>query len=484
MEPYYLSWEASPHNQVACIKCHFKPGIAGTLRGKWEATALLARYLTNTYSPRPFAHIEDASCLQEGCHVKEKLGPTQLFMGKAAFNHKPHFAKSLQTSLTCTSCHSPLKGGKHISVNEEHCYLCHLRDATKIAPDGSAPDDACVTCHPVVKSPIERGGQMIVHTEMSQRQVNCRECHSRVVRGEGLVAERTCYNCHDFSEKAESRAQIDKVHAIHVSKSVECFLCHDTIVHALPDKEGTVDGACVTCHMQKHGATELLYAGTGGIGVTGHPALMHQGGVDCFGCHRGGAAGKGAYVTIRARCVECHGNDKYAAVLDTWRDRVSKRLTEVTKLDETVKRKKIDTSAIDDARHNLYLVREGRGIHNVGYALTLLDNAAELFNTALGNESLPVAGDSKGSGVFWFTDTEGLAPVRFDHLFHRRTVKGCGACHGTLFAMKRGGTEAKGDMTMSAIFRGRYCGACHDGTTAPAATGECNYCHKERKSDQ
>ena len=53
MEPYYESWKTSTHNQVACIECHFAPGIRGEAMGKMQAVNQLVKYVTGTYGLRP-----------------------------------------------------------------------------------------------------------------------------------------------------------------------------------------------------------------------------------------------------------------------------------------------------------------------------------------------------------------------------------------------------------------------------------------------
>jgi len=71
--------------------------------------------------------------------------------------------------------------------------------------------------------------------------------------------------------------------------------------------------------------------------------------------------------------------------------------------------------------------------------------------------------------------------VIFDHRVHTEQVGlACAACHGDLFAMQRGVTP-KIDQTMSALVKGRSCGACHDGETAFAANTLCNSCHFQPK---
>ncbi len=67
---------------------------------------------------------------------------------------------------------------------------------------------------------------------------------------------------------------------------------------------------------------------------------------------------------------------------------------------------------------------------------------------------------------------EGFGPVEFSHKFHTMAFS-CNDCHPKLFEMKK----TKGKMTMDAMYQGKLCGACHNGTMASAAT-DCGKCHK------
>src|SRR5262249_19548856 len=68
MEPYYKSWKESSHKNVACIECHFPPGIGGEVRGKVMGLVQVLKYVTESAGPRPTAEISDLSCLR--CHEK------------------------------------------------------------------------------------------------------------------------------------------------------------------------------------------------------------------------------------------------------------------------------------------------------------------------------------------------------------------------------------------------------------------------------
>ena len=70
------------------------------------------------------------------------------------------------------------------------------------------------------------------------------------------------------------------------------------------------------------------------------------------------------------------------------------------------------------------------------------------------------------------SDRADMRPVIFPHWFHRIRYR-CAVCHAELgFEMQAGANP----ITMEAIIRGRYCGACHDGRTAWGPE-RCELCH-------
>lgn len=88
------------------------------------------------------------------------------------------------------------------------------------------------------------------------------------------------------------------------------------------------------------------------------------------------------------------------------------------------------------------------------------------------------------------TDVTGLAPkdlivwtkpvkaVIFDHNAHTEDFGlDCDSCHDELFAMEKGAAEKTDDFTMQSLYDGKYCGKCHDGSTAFASDTRCNSCH-------
>jgi c(7)-type cytochrome triheme protein len=72
-----------------------------------------------------------------------------------------------------------------------------------------------------------------------------------------------------------------------------------------------------------------------------------------------------------------------------------------------------------------------------------------------------------------FTYTSaGMRPAIFSHNVHTAMFD-CSSCHTGLFRYKKGGSG----ITMDGIYKGKFCGKCHNGRVAFAAT-DCLKCHK------
>ncbi|MFO1352081.1 MAG: c(7)-type cytochrome triheme domain-containing protein [Gammaproteobacteria bacterium] len=80
-----------------------------------------------------------------------------------------------------------------------------------------------------------------------------------------------------------------------------------------------------------------------------------------------------------------------------------------------------------------------------------------------------------GSEVI-MTHTREMPYVRFPHATHTEWLA-CKNCHDGIFKAKKGANP----MTMTDIFRGRYCGQCHD--RVAFSTFICERCHSIAQSD-
>lgn len=84
------------------------------------------------------------------------------------------------------------------------------------------------------------------------------------------------------------------------------------------------------------------------------------------------------------------------------------------------------------------------------------------------------AGDDDGGTIVF---TKPVKAVIFEHKNHIAQGLDCDSCHSGLFEMATGTAEGNDDFTMDSLYKGKYCGACHDGNTAFASNTRCTVCH-------
>ena len=122
MKPFYKSWQESAHSGIECSKCHYPPGMRSFLRVKLEGLNQVLRYWTKLYvKSKPWAEIPDESCLRAGCHDKRLLEGRVQFKS-VVFDHRVHLGDLRRgKQLRCTSCHSQIVQGDHITVTESSC---------------------------------------------------------------------------------------------------------------------------------------------------------------------------------------------------------------------------------------------------------------------------------------------------------------------------------------------------------------------------
>jgi hypothetical protein len=388
MKPYYKAWNESKHNFVPCVDCHFPPDLRGTMKVKFQSSTQFVKYVTRTWGPKPYAEVEDASCLRNGCHETRLLKGKVKFKKDIIFDHKPHLEDIRRgRKLRCTSCHSQIMVGSHIAVTENVCFICHF----KPQDDGSpSPIKKCTICHEVPKQDIKLAGITFNHAEYAGRGVECEKCHLDTVSGKGGVQRQICVSCHNQPERIAKYDDHKLIHDHHVTiRKVPCFRCHDEIKHEVRQRTSFVKEDCALCHSSNHSAQEMLYTGTGGRGVEPMPAPMYIGRVDCTGCHTHPMEDKAkAFFSGRTfeagetSCLECHGED-FKGILPDWKKSSATLLGKVkTELDKTrasaAKSGSADAKkSFDDAEYNYNLVYYGMGVHNITYAEALLNKALE-----------------------------------------------------------------------------------------------------------
>ncbi len=436
MKPYVQAWKTSKHSNVACVSCHYPPGFRDTIWVKYQALSQVAKWATQTYTSKPFAEVEDGSCLRSGCHDHRLLDGKVTFKRDIIFDHAPHLKKVRRgRQLRCTSCHSQIVVGTHIEVTTTTCFLCHFK-GKKTAREFH-PLGGCPVCHNAPKGDIEvMAGVTFNHESVAKRKVACEKCHLNVVEGNGEAPKERCYTCHNQPEKLEKYNDIPFMHDHHVAgHNIACIRCHSEIKHELPPPIGLtvswlldlVLGAtsaeaaepvlppqprhlgqppagnvpeahpkkearqldCKACHESLHRGVLQMYMGMNGRGTPMIPSHMLQVRVECVACHvepkREKAQARVLGQTFRpseSACLECHG-EKYKGMLDDWTKTMKVMLDAVKGKRAAVEKALAEAppeharlararKQVADATYNMELVEHGKGVHNVFFAADLL----------------------------------------------------------------------------------------------------------------
>jgi nitrate/TMAO reductase-like tetraheme cytochrome c subunit len=363
-----------------------------------------------------------------------------------AFSQYHHLSVRLAqlANLQCTNCHSyggpdvarkPMVAGNqasthHFSVKTTTCFTCHFTNEEFNSGTGT-----CLNCHTLPTKPIvvhpelkpadsaklktpELAKQTIQmdHQAMLKRNVNCIACHADVARENSTVTKRDCQHCHDRPEyfaKWQQPASLDLAkyyHALHVPEQrAKCMDCHTEIHHQLvhgsngngpPAFLSAVMTDCAACHPNQHAAQIELLSGMGGVGVAkGDPNMMFGLRTNCLGCHTQQATTKHGAAVLKGAvegCVACHG-DRHRDTFKKWKQGLELSLADAdeafqkaTKALEKAKeispeaRSKV-TTLLAGARADLQLVKNGNGVHNVMYAMELLDSITRRCQQAMSN---------------------------------------------------------------------------------------------------
>ena len=392
MKPFFQSWQTSSHNKVECKVCHYPPGIRNTLRAKMEGLVMVGRYWTKLYlKSKPWAEIQDESCLQKGCHDRRLL-EGQVPFKTVAFDHKTHFSDLKRgKQLRCTSCHAQIVQGEHIAVTESSCFICHFKK-TESFPQVSR----CSNCHKEETLVSEKSRYN--HAAVFERGFACGKCHGQVVLGDGAVPRENCFKCHFEQERLDKYGDTDLIHKMHIAaNNIECDQCHLAIQHKIiKDVEAIAD--CQACHTGKHQAQKILYTGEGGKGVS-HPMpnIMLEKGLSCKGCHMfheesGGRLIKSSTSVSREQaCESCHGRG-FAVILKNWESSTQAKLQAISaiyrKAAEEIQAGRSEARAgaqriLDEAAFNIDVVDKGKSVHNIAYSQELLRVSLDRIEEAL-----------------------------------------------------------------------------------------------------
>lgn len=379
MEPYYASWQESSHKDVSCVKCHFPPGVGEKVRGKMLGLVQLAKYVTSSEGPRPAAEIPDASCLRSGCHETRLLSGRVEFRG-IAFDHRPHLEEQRRgKKLRCTSCHSQIVQGKHMTVTTSTCFLCHFKGEHFNEGLG-----VCTRCHQIPVEDFDLGGGVTFNHELAyDRSVDCVNCHGDLIRGNGEVPQERCTVCHNREDDLKRIDDHEFIHSKHVADhKVDCIECHLEIHHSL-DKDRILHAAsdCKSCHPDHHHEQVKMLEGIGGKSIPNHTSSMVVARISCPTCHRvmeSSPTGTVLWTASIGTCSECHDSsdvERYEVYHKMLRASLSDIESAFSVVREAVESAELDegrreplAAELNDIQDDLNFLSVGNGIHNIHYA--------------------------------------------------------------------------------------------------------------------
>jgi nitrate/TMAO reductase-like tetraheme cytochrome c subunit len=484
MKPFYRSWQESSHKHIACSTCHYPPGLRSKIRAKLEGLVMVGRYWTKLYlKSKPWAEISDANCLKPGCHAKRLL-QGQVRFNKVVFDHKVHLTDLRRgKTLRCTSCHSQIVQGKHITVTETTCFICHFKES-KVHP--RAAD--CRLCHKKDALVAEKTSPFD-HRLVFDNGFSCDKCHSHTIVGDGAVPRENCYKCHFEQARLEKYGDTDLMHSTHITAhKIECDQCHLEIQHKIvKDIETIAD--CQTCHTNTHQAQKILFTGEGGRGLARpRPNVMWEKGLSCKACHmfheeKGGALLKSETFIARDRaCESCHGPG-FVRLMKNWEASAGEKVAHIREVYVRAQREIQQSpqardpqvlSLLEEAAFNIDVVDRGKSVHNIAYSQELLSSAFARIKEALkavGSGYSPVSASFQPARIPTLCANchTGIEDVRKDiwglsfphrpHLLDRNLS--CDQCHsnirrhGELIASKAGCTACHHQDTK------RNCTDCH-----------------------
>jgi len=449
----------------------------------------VGRYWTKLYlKSKPWAEIPDESCLRGACHEKRLLEGQSKFK-KTVFDHKIHFADLKRgKQLRCTSCHSQIVQGEHITVTESTCFICHFKESEHF-PQISA----CNHCHhkeDLISEKTSRFNHALVYNS----GLECNKCHSNTIIGDGEVPRENCYKCHWETDRLNKYEDTNLMHYTHIaSHKIECNLCHLDIQHKIVKDLDTI-ADCQTCHTDYHKAQKILFSGVGGKGVP-HPKpnIMLEKGLSCKGCHifheeKGGKIIKSETFVSKAKaCESCHGKG-FARLMKDWEISTEKKLNKIRsiydKVGQELKRtrsvqKEKAQRLLEEAAFNIDVVERGKSVHNVAYSQELLSasfNKLEEVLRLIGSsyeperflavsKEIPTQCSNCHAGIEEINrQVFGLEFPHEEHLIDQKIQ--CSTCHSNV--------RKHGEFVATK----KSCAVCHHKDTGKDCTG----CHQLQKT--
>jgi c(7)-type cytochrome triheme protein len=201
------------HSRLPCLLCHrresnaSRPALPGS-NGHLPCAGCHAQQFASSSGP-----------MCTICHTGEQPGKLKAFPGLSSFSMKFDHARHLRMgSVSCASCHRPLRGGVALSVPagfnaHNNCFSCHTPRATS----GDRDISSCGVCH-------EPGRHVRLRQTAPAFRVGF--SHAKHDKSEGL----TCTECHRVRAGVPRRLQVSAPQPLnhHASPGTSsCMSCHN-----------------------------------------------------------------------------------------------------------------------------------------------------------------------------------------------------------------------------------------------------------------
>ena len=370
MNPYGVTWQASVHRDVACVKCHIKPGVVELAKAKGSALREVYVHLAGEVKA-PIAvteHVPDSTCSQSDCHSRRRTydrvvlraapavaadglaGPSPeaavatpsgatARLVAATVSARPVAAVASGSPAASSSPAPPVLFSHSQHSKVPHCIDCHDRVVHRVVPgrayvdptsmafclrchDGTRAAGSCETCHKPAHGP--RGACTGCHTEGTwassfrhpialgpkHKTVVCEQCHTQS-SPDAMGVAAGCVSCHGKRHKTVT--------------VVLCAKCH-VLTHFAPSTFKHPDSGCGACHTPPHpdrGACRRCHTVTSWANRLEHPFTLagrhtsfacekcHTKGIDapglgCDSCHHRPHSDYGP-------CLKCHTMTSFAS---------------------------------------------------------------------------------------------------------------------------------------------------------------------------
>ncbi len=371
-----------------------------SLCGEWNIPAerdLLVEFSQLLHRPVRLAQLNDLHCTS--CHQYRATDSVTDSNG-----HGSHFQVS---TSTCYTCHFNNEG---FNTGTNTCLMCHTPPQKQItvhaetSPADESPEAAALATKLVKMD----------HSEIIARKVECSACHADAAHSDATVTRRDCERCHNQPQYFADWQQpftldmVTRYHHAHIQQQrAKCLDCHTEIKHELVKESSdetqaefltSVLSNCGNCHPNQHADQVNLLLGRGGSGVPiGAPNLMFGSRTNCTGCHielSEGAHGNQVVKATEDACIACHG-DQHKNTFEQWKMGLAFVMEDADKtwqqarqlLDEKqdlpAETRQQASELIEAARADLLLVKNGNGLHNVTYAIEVLDSVTSRCQKAI-----------------------------------------------------------------------------------------------------